>query len=213
MVFCTECGKENLNGSKFCYNCGARLTQTDIGDINTSNGNGNINYQNTENPLINKNKTQKGSKYSFMSILDTITNISIIIFFLALIGTCIIVFTGLYESYSIIIYSSFILSLVIIVITSIISDGAKEVNRQKVMNSGIPAQARILKVNNLEYNYVTRRGIAELILEIYPKKGAPYTAKSAVNVEVSDASTVFHLGSTVHVFIDPEDASQVEVKY
>ncbi len=191
---------------------GKELAENKLGNRQTY-GNENFNYQNIEKPLINRYTAQKKSKRSFMSILDTITNISIIIFFLALIGTCIIVFTGLYESYAAIIYSSFILSIAIIVISSIISDGAEEVLRQKIMNTGISAQARILDVNNLEYNHVTRRGIAELILEIYPKTGASYNTKSTVNVGVSDASLVFRPGSTVKVFIDPEDASQVEIEY
>lgn len=222
MVFCTKCGKENPNGSKYCYNCGTKLIHANVvGDINKStngNGNENFNYQNTEKSLIRRNEPKK-FKHPIISILDTITDISVYLFIVVPIGIVIIVifnyFTGkqLFDSTVNIMVISLLLFVAIIYASSVISDRFKGRNRQKIMKTGIPAHAHILKVNNLEYNHVDGIRTAELILEVNSETDAPYQAKSTVKVGVSDAKLIFHQGSIIQVFIDPEDASQVEVKY
>ena len=223
MVFCTKCGKENQKESIYCYNCGANLTQTNlIGEINTATTDGrnkNFNYQNTEKQLAKRDKSSKGSKHPVISILDAITNISVYLFILVPIGIVIMVifnyFTGkqLFDSIVDTMVISLLLFVALIYVSSVISDRLKSNLKQKIIKTGVPAQARIIEVNNLEYNHVDGIRTAKLILKVYPKTNTPYHAKSTVKVGVSDASLVFRPGTTIQVFIDPEDASQVEVEY
>ena len=225
MVFCTECGKENPNESLYCYNCGTKLTQTDVvGDINTSincSGNENVNYQNKEyfeKPLIKKDETQKGSKNLLISIIDATNEISLVLFLVSLAVGFLFVyipFIGQHLSNIIVNTSaiSCIIFLVIVVVSSAISNRLKRRFRQKIIQTGIPAQAHVIGVDNLEYDHHSGIRTAELTLEVYSKTDTPYKAKSTVKVGVSDASLIFPPGKTVKVFIDPEDASQVEVKY
>lgn len=220
MVFCTECGKENPNESLYCYNCGARLIHDNVvGDINRqTHDNKNVNYQNGEyfeKPLIKKDETQKGSKHLLISILDAITNISVYLLIMIPIGIVILFFIDyplFYSTFGILIGSIF-LFIVIGYVSSVISDKLKGRLRQKIMKTGVSAQARILEVRNLEYNHVDGIRTAELLLKVNPYTDASYHAKSTVKVGVSDASLILRPGTTVQVFIDPEDASQVEVKY
>ena len=223
MNFCPECGTKSIAGAEFCYKCGARLTQTGIvGDISTSvNGseNKNFNYQNTEKSLIGSDKPQKMFKHPLLSIFDTIATISAFLTIICLIGIVasliILFFIGNLFVYHIleIIIGSIVPFIIIFLISSWISGGLKGRLRQKIMETGIPAKARILEVENKEYDYHAGIRTVELTLEVNPKTGVPYQAKSTVKTYASDASLMFHPGKTVKVFIDPEDASQVEVEY
>ena len=223
MVFCTKCGKENPNGSKFCYNCGANLTQIyTFGEINTAtncSGNENFNYQNTEKPLTNGNKTQKRFKHPLLSIFDAIATISAFILIIEVIGMfialAILFFIGNLFVYHIleIIIGSMVPFIIIFIISSWISGGLKGRSRRKTMETGIPAKAHIISVNNKEYDHHAGIRTAELTLEVNSKNNASYLAKSTVKAYASDASLIFRPGKTVKVFIDPEDASHVEVEY
>ena len=223
MVFCTECGKENPDGSKFCYNCGAKLIHDNVvEDINRQNyGNENVNYQHTEydKEMLNKINEPKKYKHPLIPLLDTISKLSFYIFTVVSIAIVPLYFLILFidpQSFNIIVYGSlicFVIFLVIYVVSSIVSYKLKIRIKQKIRQNGIPAQARILEVENLERDHHDGRRTAELTLEVDPETDTHYRVKSTVNVGVNDAALIYRPGKTVKVLIDPKDASHVEVEY
>jgi hypothetical protein len=216
MNFCPKCGTKSVTGAEFCYNCGAKLIQDNtVGDINTSingSGNENFNYQNIEKSVVRMNEPKK-FKHPLISTLDAINNIFLVLLF---VSTVILILSYIIPLSEIIRYGSGIFVIIFLAIavgSSTISNMLKRRLRQKIIQTGIPAKARVIKVNNLEYSHHQGIRTAKLTLEVDPETDTPYQVKSTVKVGVSDASLIFRPGSTVKVFIDPGDASQVEVEY
>ncbi len=83
--------------------------------------------------------------------------------------------------------------------------------RQWILKNGTPAQALILEVRSRDSSPSDGRSRARLVLEVRPEDRAPYRAEVNLWVGVGDPKLVFHEGSTVRVFLDPNDPNHVEV--
>jgi hypothetical protein len=80
---------------------------------------------------------------------------------------------------------------------------------KKIVERGVPAQALILEVHDRGHG--SSGAFVELALEVRPREGSSYRARSFLNIGVLDPSLVFRPGMLIEVFLSPNDPKYVVV--
>ena len=81
---------------------------------------------------------------------------------------------------------------------------------RKLMETGLPAQAKILEVRDTGVTINEINPMIKLFLEVQPQEGEPYQAETRLLINRTQIPQ-FQPGMTIPVMIDPEDREQVAV--